>query len=169
MGLLALQILAACAAQPGQPAPALEVAAAGDGNRARVTVSGVDAVVEVESERGIGELTLRHLGGPAPGRIELRLALAGLEQLEVDHDGGQLTASVASGPGHAIRQTMRSPDGGERALAPGDGDWVPIGIAAAEPEPPFPLAEGRFVVELPGALIATPSRTVTVRWIDFFR
>ena len=159
--------MAGCAPAP-QPAgpPVLRVTPSGAGNVATVSIADGAALVEVTSERGLGELTVAHLSGPFPKRITLRLHVAGLEELSLAYNQAQIIASVASTIPHSVTRRLRTPDGSEAPLEPGQPRWIAIEV---RPEAPFPLEGGRFTITLPPDLIAAAPHELTIRWVDFFR
>jgi len=166
-GVLVLLLVAGCAPAP-QPTgpPVLRVAPGGAGNVATVSIADGAALVEVISERGLGELTVVHLSGSFPTRITLRLPVAGLEELSLAYHQQQIIASVASTLPHNVTQRLRTPDGSEAPLEPGQPRWIAIEVS---PEQPFPLDDGQFTITLPPDLIAAAPHEFTIRWIDFFR
>lgn len=167
LGLVALWLVAACATPASSQQPELDVVAVGDGNSAELAVVDGRAAVTVRSARGIGRLSLRQLGGPPPSGVELRLWLAGLEQLELRHGAATTLVSVASGRGRELRQSLRGPDGVERQLSPDDAEWLAVTRVPARAGADPPSNGDQFVVALPATMLADGA--LEISWIDFFR
>ena len=169
--LLALGVLlAACvAASEGQGSPVVRAEAQGDGNVAQVTVTGRAVAIDLWSDSGIGSAVVPLAGGPAPESVELRLHLQGLEELRLSFGRQLIVASVASGPGHDVRQRRVGPDGAERDLKPDKPGWLAVAVVADEADPPFPLRDGYFAVTLPAEALIEGDGALTIAWIDFFR
>lgn len=189
--LLALGLLAACAAPEEIPMPAadLQIENARD---AQITAqqAGRALLLDIASESGIGGADLR-LGDAVDVRdIILRLRLRGLEQLTFGApDGTLVTLSVPSGaaanaelgaePGAElpVLQTLRVPGAAAATpIARGHPWWMETGIVSDDPALPalpanirIPLQGAHFEVTVPAAFLRSDARSFSLVWVDFFR
>jgi hypothetical protein len=160
-------------AAPTAAAPAPPVAAGlGEGDSAEVTIEGDVAYVDLFSEDGIGQAEVTLAEGAAPSGIVLRLHLAGLEELRFQY--GQITviASVASGEGHAVRQSVENRLAMRPApetIGPDSPYWLEIAIVGDDSSAPFPLKDGTFEIHAPADFWVGAERAFAVKWVDFFR
>lgn len=165
----------AVAPQPPDPVPAFGVTPNKDDiDVALEFVADADglttAVVDIHSASGIGQVDIAAPDGAWPDVVELRLHLAGLENLTVDNGDMQVTAAVASSGSPAIFQSKTTADTPETPITPADPAWIPLTIETADgSEPAVPLQNGTFVARLPVTAFAPDARPLTVRWIDFYR
>jgi hypothetical protein len=161
------------AAPTASPAPApLVVAGLGEGDSAEVTSDGDVAYVNLFSEDGIGQADVTLAEGAAPADIILRLYLTGLEELRFQY--GQITviASVSSGEGHAVQQSVENSLAMRPApepIGPESPYWLEIAIAGDNGSAPFPLKNSYFEVHAPADFLTGDQRAFAVRWVDFFR
>ena len=173
LGLLATGILiAGCSAPTGaaeMPTPVFAVSAEGDGNEIKVNVEDGTAIADVRSRRGIGSATVELVSGTLPENIVIRLHLKGLEQFRLVYDQTAIIASVSSGEGGSVGQSVGAPDGDERPIAPGSPFWVAIRIVPDQATPYVPIEVEYFEITLPDDFLQGEHRSFSIRWIDFYR
>jgi len=170
--LLAGFLMAGCAAPPGAPgtdAPVFSVSTAGEGNAVTVNASEETAIVEVRSQSGIGAASIELVSGTLPANFVVRLHLQGLEEFRLTYEGMAIAASVSSSGYPDIFQSVRSPEAGERPIAPDSPFWMNIGIVSEAATPRIPLDQGYFEITLPEAFRREGRRSFTIHWIDFYR
>lgn len=170
LGLTALLCLHTCApagsgrttieAVPDRPDTEISSVLAQDGT----------LTVDVTSPTGIGSARL-DLSGPIPRRMLLRLHLKGLEMLEVAYGQTAVSASLASTPGYGVMESVRkAADLGEREVSPGSQYWMAVAIVPAGDVPAsIPLEDGYIEVRLPAHFLSSGERSLTIRWVDFYR
>ncbi|HEY0733997.1 MAG TPA: hypothetical protein VGD69_03755 [Herpetosiphonaceae bacterium] len=153
---------------PPPAAPVFSATAEGDGNTVSISTSGDTAVVDVQSDSGIGAATVDLVSGPAPANIIVQLHLHGLEAFRLSFDQTVIVAEVSSGD-RSISQHVELPDGTTRPIASDSSHWLDIQIAS----PPASLATtpqpGSFAIRMPHGLVNEQQRSFTIRWIDFYR
>jgi len=121
-------------------------------DRVAVTVEGDSTVLTVTCPSGIGEATIERNGDAWPKAVIVRLNLKGLESLVISNGKTELSAAVGSGTGDV---TLRA---GGQDVAKGSPNWMEIR-----------RGEGFFRMTLPKALLDDKAKTITVKWIDFYR
>ncbi len=129
---------------------------------------------DIQSATGIGDLVLSRLGEAWSQRVTLRLHLQGLESVELSTDSHTLTTSVSSSDG-AVRptQVMEGPsadEGSNPEQVAADHEFrLPVRLVPVEGgEVGIPL-DGHFEVTVPAALLRENPKSITLRWIDFYR
>lgn len=165
--LMAVAVFAGAARiQAAEEPDPLGATCARAGDRSEVTGDIHRTVVTLSSLRGIGEATLLRSGERWPETVILRLKLTGLEMLALDNGSQTLNVSVRSHGDHARSVDLVTAEGPPRALDPTlVRMFNPGGQATARlPEP-----GGWFELEVPRPLLAPASKTISVRWVDFYR
>ena len=169
LGLAALFLLQGCTAGTrevttveallGRPDAAVTYASTEDGTLA----------IEVTSTSGIGDAELA-ISGPMPKRAVLRLRLKGLERLDVVYGQTAVSASLLGPAGSDVQESVRLASGEEEPVFPGSPYWMAITVVPTGPSPvAIPLQEGYIEVAMPEDLLRSRERTVTIRWVDFYR
>lgn len=135
--------------------------------------AGQTAVVDLYSQRGIGQAALQWIAGDYPTQIVLRLHLAGLEQLRLTYGRTSITLSVASMGPFTVRQelTLFNDAPTTQQLTPDSPYWMPTSLDGPEvkQEQPIPLRNGWIKVELPPHLLQTRPPRIMLEWVDFYR
>ncbi len=119
-------------------------------------------VVDIESERGIGALTLAREGAAWPSSVGLRLNLNGLENLTLAFDDTELTLAVSSTADGQVLQSVREGDTSAetQTISRSDPNWMEVEVST----------DGdAFLVMLPQSLLTSSAETADVSWIDFYR
>ena len=135
------------------------VAAEGEGNQLTVSVEGETVVLDVHSQRGIGNATVELTSGAPPKNIVIRLHLKGLEEFRLSYGQRVIAAQVSSGD-NSIAQSVVSPNGDEQAITNDSLFWMNIGIVAGQ---------GYFEIRLPKDVLREGRRSFAIRWVDFYR
>jgi hypothetical protein len=170
--VLAWFVLAGCATPPAAPAdqpPVFTVTAERDGNTLTVGFEGETAVIDVRSERGIGQGMVELASGTMPPKIVVRLHLKGLEGFRLSYDETVITAQVPSVGRVTIFQSLVSPKGAESAIAVDSPFWLENRIVSDQPGPAIPLNQGYFELTLPQDFFNTGQRAFSLQWVDFYR
>ena len=170
--LLAGSLTAGCAAPlgaPETPAPVIRVTAEGDGNKLTVSSEAETAIIDVQSQSGIGFATIELVSGVFPENILLRLHVKGLEEFQLTYGGTVISASVSSRDSGSVIQSVASPEEGERPITPDSPSWLDIAIVSDPATPRIPLDQGYFEITLPKGLLSAGDRSFSIQWIDFYR
>jgi len=170
--LLACSLMAGCAAPlgaPETPAPVFRLTAEGNGNELTVSTEGETAIVDVQSQSGIGSATIKLVSGEFPENIVLRLHIQGLEEFSLSYNETTITASVSSSDSRSVFQSVASPEEGERPITPDSPSWLDITIVSDQATPHIPLDQGYFEITLPKGLLTEADSSFSIQWIDFYR
>lgn len=125
--------------------------------------------IEVTSTSGIGDAELA-ISGPMPKRAVLRLRLRGLERLDVAYGQTAVSASLLGATGGDVLESVRLASGEEQPISSGSPYWMAITVVPTGTSPAtIPLEEGYIEVAMPEDLLRSKERTITIRWIDFYR
>lgn len=122
----------------------------------------------VRSPLGISNAVLERVDEAWPDSVVLRLHLSGLESFKASN--GKTTLGTA----------VSSPDGKVRLWKDGNEDsaldaespyWVPVRIIGSDGKPTnvIPLKGGYFEMELPRKFFEDNPKSMTLKWIDFYR
>ena len=126
-------------------------------------------VIEVTSPSGIGNADLA-ISGPIPKKIVLRLLLKGLEKLDVAYGQTTVTASLSGAADDDVFEAIRLPSGEERDILPDSSYWMAVtAVPAGDSSATLPLQDGYIEVVLPEHFLSSGERSLTLRWVDFFR
>lgn len=127
-------------------------------------------VISVRSPGGIGEATLEPIGTKWPAKIVLRLYLNGLEEFRISNGTTKLSVSVASS---AQTPRVRIWKDDQEATPLGPNDRFRIGVRMLDeqrqPTDELPLKSGSIELALPPSLFEQQPKSLTLRWIDFYR
>ncbi len=166
----AILLAAMAAAANGEEKAPLKIVCKRDNDRAEVKTAGDVTTVDVHSPFGISQATLTREGESWPRRLVLRLHLRGLENFQAGHDKATLHASVGSRdnqPDVRLWKNGEETKGMERT----DALWTEVRLVGSDGKPTgkIPLEGGYIEIPLPRALFDGNPRSLTVRWIDFYR
>lgn len=144
-----------------------------DADEAEASVS-ADAgltAIDIVSPKGIGSARIELPPDVSPRNVVIRLYLKGLEELRLSYGQVTITASVASGEDHRVRQSLARQDdpSGEQPLMSSDPFWLDIQIVSHDNTPRIPLETGYFEVRLPEDASRAGATSFWLRWIDFYR
>jgi hypothetical protein len=149
-------------------APAYRIATKRGDDRVEVQAGKDQVIVSIHSPFGIGDAVIERIGEKWPDAVVLRLHLGGLESFRASNGKLVLDAAVSS-QDRTVRQWK---DGAEDApLDAKSPYWMNLRIVGGDGKPAaaIPLVDGYFDVLLPKALLAENPKSITVRWIDFYR
>lgn len=122
----------------------------------------------VNSQSGISQAVIERQEDKWPKVVVLLLNLKGLESIQVSNDSVRLDAAVSSQTG-MVRLWK---DGNEEAPVDKNSPfWTEIRMLGRDGKPATqkPLRDGYFEVVLPRAFFEGSPKSITVRWIDFYR
>ena len=152
--------------QPARHQPnAFEIKCKKPDDRVAITTEGDSTVFAVTSPSGIDGATIERKGDVWPKVVVLRLNLKGLESLRISNGTTELSASVN-------RRT-----GGVRLLADGKA-LAEKGSGTAAIDPLWTSIQSfdaagdtghYFGMTLPKAMLDEKAKTLTIRWIDYYR
>ena len=127
-------------------------------------------VFDVQSPFGISQAVIEWQGEKWPDAVALRLHLKGLERFRASNGKATVDAAVGIEAGKAKVRLWK--DGKEDApLDEKSPLWTDIRIVGGDGKPAreFPLKDGYFEVALPGAFFEGNPKSITLKWIDFYR
>jgi hypothetical protein len=154
-------LLAACTNGQAAGNP-YSASVAGDGNRVTLDTdaSGQRYVVNVQSERGIGEASFAWWGKALPHPLTFDLKLSGLEHFRLAWAANIVNVSVNSSD-NAVIQWAQGSDQVEVQIAPDSPYWLPVQV-------PSQAMQG-YQLSVPPAFIAAAPRLWAIAWVDFYR
>lgn len=130
----------------------------------------LDALVEVRSPSGIGQATIERLGEVWPKSMTLRLHLHGMEHCEIVN--GQTALNLAIGAPDGKIEIRQWQDKDEVPGLNTDSPlWTTVQILDRDNKPAarLPLEDGHFELQLPAPFLQGNPRSITLKWIDFYR
>ena len=155
-------------------------AAADDSSQLKITAKRVDdrAVVHVENGKaiaaihsplGISSATFERVGDEWPKVLAVRLHLNGLERFAVTNEKVTLEGSVAHGAKPKVRQWQNGKE--ESPIGADSPFWTEVRLLdrSGKVTEKVDGEGGCFELMLPKVLFERNPKTVTVRWIDFYR
>lgn len=135
-------------------------------------------ILEIRSERGIGECKVYRTGDKWPEEFILRLPLRGLEQIIFQVGDHRWIGGVSSTDG-MVRWSSQSKNDCEHPIPSAeDPTWCTIRVARgvdnprSTTSPPFrvPLSDGEsWEMTVPPAWLKDNPESIRLSWIDFFR
>lgn len=134
-------------------------------DRVEVETKADTATLTLTSPSGIGTAAISLKQGQWPHKVVLRLRLKGLESFTISNGKVAIGAAVSS-HGDQGPRVYRKDGGQEIPVQKSDPHWMEIKVVGGEKAP---LKDGYFEVVLPEALLRDGPKTLTVRWIDFYR
>jgi hypothetical protein len=144
----------------------------------KIEATAEQAVLDVRSPFGISEATITRTGKSWPAAFIVRLNLKGMEHFEVTD--GKTTVQAAASPSGEFKPRVWRGQDEKTTLTEKDDWWLAISRNeikhSSKAEKP-PVGEDRagegkrtsFDIVLPRALFEHNPKTITVRWIDFYR
>lgn len=153
-----------------QPLEGWKIDCPKEGDRLKIIPQKEAVILEISSERGIGQATVQRTAGPWPKKVVLRLHLKGLESLRVEAGQWGFEASVMSYPPYQNRLRVYGPD----SIPPVDPKspyWVEVRVLDSEGNPAskIPLEGGYFELAIPPAFLEKSPPKLHIHWIDFYR
>src|SRR5262249_14555092 len=147
----------------------------------KITTKRKDDAVEVRAEKdktlfiikspfGISQAVIEREGEKWPDAVVLRLHFKGLESFRASNGKVTLDAAVAIQEGKVKVRLWK--DGKEDAPLDEKGPlWTDIRIVGGDGKPAreLPLKDRYFDVALPRAFFEGNPKSITVKWIDFYR
>ncbi|GAB5517597.1 hypothetical protein [Rhodopirellula baltica] len=145
--------------------PAFRITTKHDRDKVKIAAEEDRVVIEVQSPKGISQAVVERSDDQWPASVMLRLHLKGLERLQVINGKRMLEASVSSQDGQRRISKDDSP------LDAKHPSWMDIRMLDKDGEPVrrIPLNEGYFEMQLPKALLDDNPKSITLKWIDFYR
>lgn len=136
----------------------------------QVQVEKYKTVFAVKSPLGISHADIERLGNKWPDTVMLRLHLKGLESFRVSNGQVTLDATVSTDEG---KPTVRLWKGGNEnaGLDEKSPFWMDVRILSGDGKltKAIPVKDGYFEIVLPKAFFDGNPKSITVRWIDFYR
>ena len=148
--------------------PPFKIATKRENDRVEVKAEKDKVLLSVHSPFGISNAVIERADEKWPDAVVLRLRLKGLENFSVSNDKVKLEASVSSQDGKV--RLWR--DGKE--VTPLDAKspyWIEIQMVGSDGKPAktIPLKDGYFELQLPKAFFGGNPKSITLKWIDFYR
>ena len=141
-----------------------------DSDRVEVKTDRDASVITVRSPSGIGQAIIQRKDDQWPKKMEVRLYLKGLENLQISNSQTTLNAAASVHAGELIVRVWQ--DGNEDCpLTPSSKYWPGISVSGMDnpSDATIPLRGGYFVVSIPPALMVSNPKSITLKWIDFYR
>jgi hypothetical protein len=129
-----------------------------------------EAVVVVKCPFGISQATVERRDDKWPAGVVVRLHLKGLERF--DAGNGKVTLHAAAGIKDGKPDVRQWKDDKEAdRLKPTDPLWAAINVRDGDGKQAkaLPLKDGYFEIKLPKAFFEGNPKSVTLKWIDFYR
>jgi hypothetical protein len=163
--------LTACAS-PSAPAetpvdPVYTIATKNSDDQIALQYQNNEMIIEINSPFGIGSATFTLESGQAPGKIFVRLHLAGLEEFRLISGDEAISVTVPSNASLKAQSQKKISRNGEQVLRPFDALWLEIKIVSKSNK--IPLEEGYFEVVIPGEFVQKFGGSFEIQWIDFYR
>ena len=137
---------------------------------AQVTVTNEDtrAVVEVYSDSGIGNATVRLVSGEWPPSLLLRFHLQGLEGLQFLY--GETLIDVSVNTEAQVLQSVTEGSSASQPIDDGSRLWMPVTFLDKDgTSVDAPVAGGVIELLSPASFHAGEYPEFTINWIDFYR
>lgn len=137
---------------------------------AQVTVSNEQssAIVEVYSDNGIGNATVRLVSGEWPDSILMRFHLQGLESLQFSY--GETVVGLSVNTQNRILQGVSVGGVAIEAIDEGSDYWMSVTFLDRKGTAvDAPAAGGVIEVEAPADFLKREDSEFTINWIDFYR
>ncbi len=168
--LAAIIYLASCSTAP-QEHVTLNVVSKKQDVQIAIDASAEQAIIDIVSPSGIGSAEFEISSQALPEKIVLRFHLRGLEEIQFDYGKTVVIGSVASAPGHRIRQHQRDAGSIElEPILPNSPYWMNIDLVAQEGmSNTIPLQSGYIQVEAPEDFIRSQVRRFRIQWVDLYR
>lgn len=150
--------------------PPFTISTKRDDDKVEVKVQEGKAQFSVQSPFGIGQAVIARSGSHWPDTVMLRLHLKGLENLEVTNGKDTLEVAVSSHTGkRPVRVWMKGKE--DSPLKIESPFWMTVRMVGPDGKPAekIPLVNGHFEMRLPKALFEGNPKSITIKWIDFYR
>jgi hypothetical protein len=136
----------------------------------QVRVDKYKTVFAVRGPLGISDAEIERLGNKWPETVMLRLHLKGLESFRASNGQVTLDATVSTDEG---MPTVRLWKGGNENVELDEKSpfWMDVRILAGDGKlaKAIPVKDGYFEIALPKPFFDGNPRSITLRWIDFYR
>lgn len=146
--------------------PALTAEAGRAGSRVRFLAQGGQTIIDVTSESGIGEATIRRNRKDWPESILVRLHLSGLESFKVEVFDDAVQWSLSSTGDNATRVSLWE---GRKESVLDQTSYFYSQVRIVGGNETIPLMGGYFEVPLSADLFEGNPAEITLQWIDFYR
>lgn len=137
-----------------------------EGSKVCFLPDGDQTIIEITSEFGIDEATIRRKLDAWPKSIFVRLHLSGLESFKAGGDDVAVEWSVSSTGDNSSRVSLRR---GKEELALDEKSPYHTNVRIVGGNGKIPLKDGYFEVPLPAKLFEGIPEELTFQWIDFYR
>lgn len=137
---------------------------------AQITVDNEEdsAIVEVYSDNGIGNGSVKLVSGMWPGSIVMRFHLQGLESLQFLYD--ETVVNVSVNTQNMILQSVSTAGAAEEAVDDQSNYWMPLTFVDRDGTAVDSLVAGGVIeVEAPSDFLTGEYTEFTINWIDFYR
>jgi hypothetical protein len=125
------------------------------------------AVIDIQSETGIGSASLELVSGTMPDTLLLRLHLAGLEEFQLRSKQDAVSASLSGGGLFELTNESVLFSQTEIPIGAIHPLWMDIRIVSESKS--IPLKAGYFEVTIPPEFIRRAGGSFEIHWIDFYR
>lgn len=166
----ALFVVALAATTTAADDPPLKVTTKRADDRVDVKIEKRKATISVHSPFGISHAAIERAGETWPDAVVLRLHLKGLENFKVTSSKVKLEGSASLQDGKPLVRLWKD----YKEDAPLDAKspyWIEVRIVGGDGKQAkeIPLKGGYFELPLPRAVFEGNPKSITVRWIDFYR
>jgi hypothetical protein len=163
--------LSACAMGAGSGAqgePEYHVSSSRPSSQVAVTNDGNRAIVEVFSENGIGNATVRLVSGEWPDSLFLRFHLQGLEGLQFLY--GETAVDVSVNTQAQVLQSVSRSGAAQQSVDDSSDYWMPVTfIDKTGTTVEAPVPGGVIELLVPADFHTGEYPEFTMNWIDFYR
>lgn len=148
--------------------PPFKIATKRDSDRVVAKTDRDKVLFSVHSPFGISHAVIERAGERWPDAVVLDLHLKGLEKFSASNGKVTIEASVSNLDG-SVRLWMEAKE--ETPLDKKSPYWFEIQAVDSDGKPTktFPLKDGCFRLKLPNAFVDGSPKTITLKWIDFYR
>jgi hypothetical protein len=135
-----------------------------------VKTDGDKSIFSVHSPVGISQAIIRRRREKWAAKIEVRLHLKALENFQIATTQTTLNAAASVQDGE-LKLRVWKDDAEDRPLTKDSKYWMDIRIAETKDHAAatIPLTSGYFTFAVPAALLASNPKSITLKWIDFYR
>lgn len=148
--------------------PQFKITTMRDNDRVETKVEKDKVIFSIHSPFGISNAVIERMGEKCPDAVVLRLHLKGLESFQASNGKANLNAAVSSQNG---KVRLWKDDKEDSLLDSTSPLWMEIRMVGGDGKPAttIPLKDGYFEMQLPRALFESNPKSITVKWIDFYR
>jgi hypothetical protein len=147
--------------------PPFKITTKRNDDRVTVKTEKEKAIIDVQCPFGISGVVIERTSEKWPDAVTIRLRLKGLENIQLSNGTTTLHGTVSNENGKA-RLWLDGEEGTPLdALSP---FWMTIRLIGSDGNaaPALPK-DGAFEMQLPRALFAANPKSVSLKWIDFYR